>query len=169
MLSPSWHASDVTELNCLVANISIENGVARSDNLLLDTQRITIGATGSLDLDSEELNFIFAPRPKRASLISLTNPVSVTGTLADPRVSVAVLPGNRTAAAGAGALAGLINPGYLIFIWARTGWGDANPCLSVVEEARKLKGRPKETVEVEKIEPPEEYAPLAGCSRIWRR
>lgn len=69
----------------------------------MDTRRITIGASGALDLDSEELNFIFAPRPKRASLISLTNPVSVTGTLANPQVSVAVLPSNRTAAAGAGA------------------------------------------------------------------
>lgn len=168
MLSPSWHRTDVTKLNCLVANVAIEDGVARSDNLLMDTQRITIGATGTLDLDSEELNFVFAPRPKRASLISLTNPVSVTGTLADPKVSVTVLPADRTAAAGAGALAGLINPGYLIFVWARTGWGDVNPCVSAVEEARKLKGRPEEPL-VLKEAPPEEYAPLAGCSRIRQR
>jgi uncharacterized protein involved in outer membrane biogenesis len=167
MLSPRWLASDVTKLNCMVANIDIEDGVARSDDLLMDTQRITIAATGALDLESEELNFVFAPRPKRASLISLTNPVSVTGTLADPQVSVTVLPRGRTTLAGGGALAGLINPGYLIFVWARTGWGETNPCLSAVEEARKMKGRPGDPV-VLKEKPPESYAPLAGCSRARR-
>jgi len=91
----------------------------------------------------------------------------VTGTLADPQVSVTVLPTNRTAAAGAGALAGLINPGYLIFVWARTGWGDANPCVSAVEEAKKMKGRPEEPA-VLKDEPSEDYAPFAGCARMRR-
>ena len=167
MLSPSWHTANVTKLNCVVANIDIEDGVARSDPLLMDTQRITIAATGALNLESEELNFVFAPRPKRASLISLTNPVSVSGTLADPKVSVTVLPRSRTAAAGAGALAGLVNPGYLIFAWTRTGWGDANPCLSAVEEARKMKGLP-EPLELPDKEPPADYSPFAGCSALRR-
>ena len=168
MLSPSWHRTDVTKLNCIVANIDIEDGVARSDDLLMDTQRITVAASGALGLESEELNFVFAPRPKRASLISLTNPVSVTGTLADPQVSVTVLPRNRTAAAGAGALAGLINPGYLIFALTRTGWGEANPCLSAVEEARAMKGRPVEELIIPKEDPPVDYSPLSGCSRVRR-
>ncbi|MBT8428634.1 MAG: AsmA family protein [Gammaproteobacteria bacterium] len=167
MLSRSWRADNVTTLNCLVARVDIEDGIARSDTLLMDTQRITVGASGALDLESEELNFIFAPRPKRASLISLTNPVSVTGTLADPQVSVTVLPRNRTAAAGVGALAGLINPGYLIFAWTHTGWGEANPCLSAVEEARKMKGLP-EPLEILKEEPPADFSPLAGCSVLRR-
>ena len=168
MLSPSWHAANVTKLNCLVANVDIEDGVARSDSLLMDTQRITIAATGALNLESEELNFVFAPRPKRASLISLTNPVRVRGTMADPKVSVTVLPRSRTVAAGVGALAGLINPAYLIFTWSQTSWGDANPCLSAVEKARAMKGRPVEEPIIQKEEPPVEYAPLSGCSRVRR-
>ena len=61
------------------------------------TNSTTISATSTLNPENEELNFVFAPSPKRASLISLTNPVNVTGTLADPQVVVTILPRNRTA------------------------------------------------------------------------
>jgi hypothetical protein len=67
----------------------------------------------------------------------------------------------------AGALAGLINPGYLIFAWTRTGSGDANPCLSTVEEARKMKDLP-ESLELPEKEPPAGYSPFAGCSVLRR-
>jgi uncharacterized protein YhdP len=65
MLSREWRREDVTDLNCPVAHTSIEDGMASSDDLLVDTQRITIGAAGTLELASEELNLVFAPRPKR--------------------------------------------------------------------------------------------------------
>ncbi len=55
MLSSSWLSADVTQINCLVANVDIEDGVACSDDLLMDTQRITIAGTGALDLYSEEM------------------------------------------------------------------------------------------------------------------
>jgi uncharacterized protein involved in outer membrane biogenesis len=135
MLSRNWRREDVTDLNCLVARIHIEDGVASSDDLLVDTRRITIAGAGTLDLKSEELNLVFAPRPKRASLVSLTNPVRVTGTLAAPEVSVTVLPRRRMAALGGGLLAGLINPGFLIYTFSQTGSGEANPCAAAVEEA----------------------------------
>ena len=64
--------------------------MASSDELLVDTRRITIGASGTLHLDIEELNLVFAPRPKRISLVSLTSPVRVTGTIAAPEVAVTV-------------------------------------------------------------------------------
>jgi len=81
MLSREWHSEDVTDLNCMVARIGIEDGVASSDKFIVDTQRITIAATGTLDLETETLNLIVAPRPKRATLVALTSPVHVSGTL----------------------------------------------------------------------------------------
>ena len=36
MLSREWHRDDVTDLNCLIARIGIEDGVASSDDLLVD-------------------------------------------------------------------------------------------------------------------------------------
>lgn len=72
-------------------------------------------------------------KPKRASLISLTKPVRVTGTLSQPKVSVTILPGNRVTAAGGSVLIGLINPAYMLFALSSMGSGEANPCLAAVE------------------------------------
>ena len=58
--------------------------MASSDKFIVDTRRITIAATGILDLESEGLNLVIAPRPKRTTLLSLASPVHVTGTLAAP-------------------------------------------------------------------------------------
>jgi uncharacterized protein involved in outer membrane biogenesis len=168
MLSREWRSEDVTDLNCMVARISIEDGIASSDDLLVDTRRITIGSAGTLDLESEELNLVFAPRPKRTSLVSLTSPVHVTGTLTTPEVAVAVLPRRRMAAAGVGALAGLVNPGYLLFTFSRIGSGQANPCAAAVEEAMAMKGRSDELDEPPTPAPPR-FSLFPGCTRSVRR
>ena len=169
MLSPSWRREDVTDLNCLVARVGIEDGVASSDSLLVDTRRVTIGAAGTLDFGSEELNLVFAPRPKRISLVSLTNPVRVTGTMGAPKVAVTVLPRNRTAAAGAGVLAGLVNPGYLIFTFTQTGSRQANPCAAAIEKAMIMKGRSDELDGLTPAAPPARFSLLPGCTRSGQR
>ncbi|MGD9172569.1 MAG: AsmA-like C-terminal region-containing protein, partial [Desulfobacterales bacterium] len=136
MLSPSWQRESVTEINCFVTHIDLNDGLAEVDDLLLDTQRITIAGSGVLNLNTEELKVIIAPRPKRASLVSLANPVRIEGTLAAPEVSVTRLPrGRRLAGAGASLFAGLINPAFLIFTFSDTGTGRANSCDTAVERA----------------------------------
>jgi uncharacterized protein involved in outer membrane biogenesis len=142
MLSTSWQRDDVTETNCMVAHIELKEGLAEIEDLLLDTQRITIAASGVMNLETEELNVVIAPRPKRPSLVSLANPVRIGGTLAKPEVSVTRIPRGRRVAAGAGAslLAGLINPVFLIFALSDTGTGQANPCDAAVEQAREAAG-----------------------------
>jgi uncharacterized protein involved in outer membrane biogenesis len=139
MLSTQWQREDVTETNCIVAHIEVKKGQAEIEDLLLDTQRITIAASGILNLETEELEIIVAPRPKRASLVSLANPVRIRGTLAEPEASVTRIP-RGTRLAGAGLLAGLVNPAFLIFALADTGTGEANPCDAAVERAREAAG-----------------------------
>lgn len=158
----------MTDLNCLVARIGIEDGVASSDDLLVDTRRITIAAAGTLDLESEELDLVFAPRPKRTSLVSLTSPMHVTGTLAAPDVEMAVLPRQRMAAAGTGALAGLVNPGFLLFTFTQTGSRQANPCAAAVEAAMAMKGARDETDNIPS-EAPARFSLLPGCTRSRQR
>jgi hypothetical protein len=92
-----------------------------------------------LNLETEELEIIVAPRPKRASLVSLANPVRIRGTLAEPEISVTRIPRGRRLA-GVGLLAGLVNPAFLIFALSDTGTGQANPCEAVVEQAREAAG-----------------------------
>ena len=137
MLSTRWQREDVTETNCFVAHIRLDEGLAEIEDLLLDTRRIIIAASGRLDLEKEKLDVIIAPRPKRASLVSIANPVRVGGTLSEPEVAVTRLPrGRRLAGAGLGLLAGLVNPAFLIFSLSDTGTGMANPCDAAVERAQ---------------------------------
>jgi uncharacterized protein involved in outer membrane biogenesis len=142
MLSTSWQREDITETNCMVAHIELKEGMAEIEDLLLDTQRITVAASGVMNLETEELNVVIAPRPKRPSLVSLANPVRIEGTLAEPEVSVTRIPRGSRLAAGTGAslLAGLINPLFLIFVLSDTGTGEANPCDAAVEQAREVSG-----------------------------
>jgi uncharacterized protein involved in outer membrane biogenesis len=138
MLSSSWQRENVTETNCLVAHVALGDGQAKIEDLLLDTQRITIAAGGNMDLETETLDFVVAPRPKQPSLVSLANPVRIEGTLADPRVSVTRLPrGRRLAGAGFGVLAGLVNPAFLVLTLSDTGTGGSNPCDAVVAQVRE--------------------------------
>lgn len=138
MLSSSWRREDVTETNCFVAHLRLGEGMANIEDLLLDTQRITIAASGQLDLESEALDVIIAPRPKRASLVSLANPVRIEGTLSEPDVSVTRLSRRRRFIGGGfGVLAGLVNPAFLALAFSDTGTGDSNPCETIVEQARE--------------------------------
>ncbi len=139
LLSPQWIVRNDTRLTCLVARIDVADGVATMDDLLLDTERVTVAAAGSLDLGSEILDLVIAPRPKQASLVSLANPARVSGPLGSPEISRTTLPRERMAAAGAGLLAGVVNPALLLFTLSRTGTGEANPCVAAVEDAEALK------------------------------
>ncbi|MBW2705394.1 MAG: AsmA family protein [Deltaproteobacteria bacterium] len=136
MLSSRWQREDVAEMNCMVAHIELKEGFAEIEDLLLDTQRITIASSGILNLETEALDLVIVPKPKRASLISLAKPVKITGTLSEPKVSAAKIP-RKGQLAATGALAALINPVFLIFAFSDIGTGEANPCESAVERAYK--------------------------------
>jgi uncharacterized protein involved in outer membrane biogenesis len=170
MLSREWRRGDVTDLNCMAARVTIEDGLASIDAMLVDTRRITIGAAGTLNLENETLNLVISPRPKRTSLVSLTNPVHVTGTMAAPRVAVTVLPRRQVmAAAGTGLLAGLVHPGYLIFTFTQTGSGVRNPCAAAVNEAMIMKGRAEELDDVPAESSPPRFSLFPGCTRSGQR
>jgi hypothetical protein len=134
MLSPRWQRENVTEMNCIAAKIELKQGIAKLESLILDTQRITITGSGTLNLETEALDLNLAPRPKRPSLVSLANPVTIRGTLAKPDVSVAQLPSRRRLLR-TGLLAGLINPAFLLIAFSDTGTGVANPCGAAIERA----------------------------------
>ena len=169
MLSREWRREDVTDINCMVARFTIEDGLARTDGVLVDTRRITIGAAGTLNLENEKLNLVIAPRPKRTSLVSLTSPVRVTGTMAAPKVAVTVLPRDRTLSTTGRLLTGLINPGYLIFTFTQTGSGVRNPCAAAVNEAMIMKGRADELDDVPAEPSPRRFSLFPGCTRSGQR
>jgi uncharacterized protein involved in outer membrane biogenesis len=133
MLSTGWRREPMTEINCIAGRIQVENGVARTDKLLLDTTRLTVAGSGALDLGTEELDFLLTPNPKESRFVSFANPVRVTGTLASPEVVITRLPRVR-ALAPIGRLANLINPVYLLSAFTEGGSGGGNPCVAAIEK-----------------------------------
>jgi hypothetical protein len=139
MLSPRWQRENVTEMNCAVAHVTLSQGLAQVEDFLIDTRRITVAGGGQVNLESEALDLLIAPRPKRTSLVSLANPVRIGGTLAKPEVSTARLP-SRSRLARTGILAGLVNPLFLLTAFADTGTIGSNPCVQAVERANHAAG-----------------------------
>jgi uncharacterized protein involved in outer membrane biogenesis len=135
MLSSAWDREDVTEINCVVARINVDKGIAKSDEMLVDTKRITIAGSGALALQDEKLDLILTPAPKRASLVSLANPVRVEGPLSSPNVSQVALSKKRMSIvlAAGGLLAGLVNPLFAILAFSDIGTGDTNPCVAAID------------------------------------
>jgi uncharacterized protein involved in outer membrane biogenesis len=136
MLSPRWEKQDVFDVNCMVAHIRLKEGLAEIQDCILDSQRITVASSGILNLETEALDLVLVPKPKRPSLVSLANPVKIKGTLSEPEVSVTRISKKRRLAA-TGALAALINPVFLLFAFSDIGTIEANPCESAVERAHK--------------------------------
>ena len=129
MFKEGWRREPITELNCMVGRFDLAGGLAKSDALLMDTTRITVAGSMTIDLDTEKIDGLFKPAPKNVSLISLAVPVRLTGTLASHRVSTTRL--GRTRMLG-GLWLGLINPAALIMVFGHTGTGNDNPCSGAI-------------------------------------
>jgi uncharacterized protein involved in outer membrane biogenesis len=136
-LTTAWKSESVTKLNCTVGYFDIEEGVVKSDDILIDSHRLTIAGIGKLNLANETLDIVLTPRPKDPSLFSLAHTVRITGPLSNPDVSSDKL---RIAESGGWGLLGLVTPmGWVIAIpqiaGTTVGTMNQNPCVEA------LKGR----------------------------
>jgi AsmA family protein len=130
-----WAAHDRdTHINCAVIRFAARRGLATSEALLLDTAKVTVQGTGTVDLGSERLALVLTPQPKERSLISLATPIDVSGTLAAPTIAP-----NRVGLArdAAGAVIGsvIIPFGFLVPLLSG-GSGDENPCVAALAKAK---------------------------------
>jgi hypothetical protein len=80
-----------TRLNCLIADLDIEKGVATAGTLLLDSLNVVLLGSGKVDLGAERFDLEITPRTKdrrlygrSTPLLSAMVPVKVTGPLNDP-------------------------------------------------------------------------------------
>jgi len=133
-LTKAWKKEDVTKLNCAVGHFDIVDGEVQSDAIFFDTQRITVGGFGTLNLGSEKIDLILTPQPKNPTLLSLSHPVRIIGHLSDPDVTSDTL---RIAQGGGWYLLGLVNPiGLTIvipkIIGTTIGTGKHNPCAAAM-------------------------------------
>jgi len=73
-------------INCLVADLSTQDGMLKPRTFALDAQHTTATAEGQIDLRTERLDLRIIARPKDFSLVALRGPIIVSGTLGAPSV-----------------------------------------------------------------------------------
>jgi AsmA family protein len=144
MFSRWGDAEKDLQLNCAVVRLPVQEGVAASEAILLDTGTVTVGGEGRMDLRDETLDFRVTPQAKQASLLSLAVPFRIAGTLRQPEIG----PDPLGTAVGVAKVAGLfLNPlvaGATLLIDSQTA--DRNPCVAALEGGPDASVQPQGTI-----------------------
>jgi len=74
------------KFNCIVGYFDIENGNMKSRAFNIDTTRLEIIGSGSIDLKSREINFVVQPLAKIAQALTNDLPMQITGSWEDYKI-----------------------------------------------------------------------------------
>jgi hypothetical protein len=135
------------DINCAIADYSIEQGLVTTRAFFMDSDRITIAGEGTVDLGNEKVDYTFIPR-KKSRLIVKAEPVKIRGPLNDPSIEAIPV---KSAALTFGALifAPYVFAGMVAADYAQDklhqGQGDSSVCANY--ERDLIKAREKEAGE----------------------
>jgi hypothetical protein len=73
---------------CAAGRMNFQNGTVTFDRTLLDTQKSILHVNGTVGLQSQAVNVEVKADPKSFDLLDLHGPVSVTGKIRDPQISL---------------------------------------------------------------------------------
>lgn len=79
-------------INCAMANLQLQDGLARSRLFVLDSEAALIHIAGTANFRSERLDLTLSPESKGMRLFSLRSPLYVRGTFKQPQAGVKVGP-----------------------------------------------------------------------------
>jgi uncharacterized protein involved in outer membrane biogenesis len=130
IIPTTWTEDKVTELNCAVGRFDLADGMMRSQTLLADTKRVTVAGEAIVNWQNEQINALFKPQPKDATLFHLGTPIQLSGTLARPKVGSAQ---SGIMSLGKWAI-GLTHPATLIVLFGDVGAKEKNPCAALLKE-----------------------------------
>jgi len=126
-------------LRCGIAQFKAEDGVLHAEGFAFDTEPVLAVGSGTVDLESEELDLVIDGRPKEPRLISLMAPITVEGSFRSPRIGVQ--PAGAIAQAGvAAALGTLLSPFAGIIPFISLGTEDDANCNALLNGA--IQGEP---------------------------
>lgn len=89
-LMSSFDEKDKTSIRCAKVGFKIEDGVANSEALLMDTGDFYMKGKGHIDLSDGSIDLRLTPRARDFSLISVRTPYRIRGRLDDIRFDVDV-------------------------------------------------------------------------------
>ena len=147
LLNPLEKEVNYTKFNCFAGGFDIKNGLAQSSALVLDTPQVRVIGYGKIDLKTEEIDLLLKPSPKKGmginglaklsmSLGELTRPLKLKGTLSNPSLSIDPTGSIITLGKAIGGVA-LFGPFGIAAVLANGQFGDKNPCVAIIEAAKK--------------------------------
>ena len=123
-----------TPIRCAVADFRAEGGVLRADNIVFDTGPVVGVGAGVIDLRNERVDLRIKGKPKKAQLVRVIAPVTVSGPLSAPKFGVetdkAIAQGGLAVALGA-----LATPIAAILPFVDPGLAKDAACGSLVANA----------------------------------
>jgi hypothetical protein len=130
-------------LRCGVADIPVQNGVAKAENFILDTADTEIKVHGDVNFKNEALNIELDPYPKNPGILSLRTPILVEGDMRQPKPTPKKGPLAARAAVAVGLAA--INPALAILATLENGPGKDTDCGKVIAEAHAKGAQKKQS------------------------
>lgn len=123
-----------TDVRCAVAHFQAKDGVLTANRIIFDTEPVLGTGSGTLDLRTERMSFRIEGQPKKAQLIRLMAPVTVSGPIVQPKVGVEA--GKAIAQGGvAAALGALVTPVAAILPFIDLGLAKDAACGSMIAQA----------------------------------
>jgi uncharacterized protein involved in outer membrane biogenesis len=124
---------DKTALRCMISDFVLQQGVLKTQNLVVDTDEANVIGHGDVDLRNNSINFHIEQEPKHFSILALHAPIDVTGSLKSPTITPN--PGQLGIKAALGAITGLLATVQL-------GLGKDNNCASLIQSAEQAAQAP---------------------------
>jgi hypothetical protein len=119
-----------TQINCLIADFALTNGMVDTKTFLIATKAANILGAGTVNLANEQLALQLRTQATHFSIGSLSTPINISGHLKNPNVLPA--PGPLAARAGPAAALGVLFPPLALLPTIRLGLGDKNACADTI-------------------------------------
>jgi len=139
-INPFHSIGEYVDVECAITQFDFLDGIAATrERLAVKTERMTLRATGSIDLGDESLQFLISPKARKGLGInssSLVKLVRIGGTLAQPQIETDVA---RLLQTGAVVWAALYSGGWSLLaqgLFDRASAG-ADVCGRAVAEQRR--------------------------------
>jgi len=127
-----------TDVRCGVANFKAGGGDLKATTLVIDTTNVLVTGQGHIDLGTEALDLSLRGQPKEARLLRLRTPITLRGSLLQPKIGVQA--GKLAAqAGGAIALAALLTPVAAVLAFVDGGLAKDANCAALIGQTEQGK------------------------------
>jgi hypothetical protein len=115
----------------MLAAFKIEEGIAMTHTVFVDTKRVTVVGSGEIDIPEGKIDLKLTPESKETTILDVAPSVRIKGPVFKPSIgpdTVSVL------GKIGGLLLGTVNPAFLTLSLTDIGASDDHPCRKFIKE-----------------------------------